>query len=352
MHKISVVMIWFAGVGLVLSPVSVGEPIVFYAPHAGPPVTFDSNDPGQYAKIAGPPHAVAMGSDPAKAGNISFNLTFADVTGTTGAGFDHATLGATRRATALAVANYLNDVLNENSSATIDIDFQVSQTDGTGFLASAGTFWFASPNQYNSGLCWTHIITGSDPSGVVADINVTLDFGYTWNDDFSAPGGGEFDLASVLLHEFTHGLGFTSLSDASGNSLVSLGSPGVFTPLTNGLLRNTGTVDLWDAAFTFVGAAADLISNDVYFTGANATAANGASNPKIYAPGTWAQGSSLSHWDTTTFPTAVMRHSTAAGVTTRQYSAVDIGGLLDIGYPSATDPGALVPVEISGFTTE
>ncbi len=352
MKKSSAVLFALVGIGLVFSPVSQGETVVFYAPHAGPPVSFDSESvPAEFQKIPGPPHAVATGG-PEKAGNITFNLTFADVTAANGIGFDDAALGATRRATAQTVANYLNSVLNVNSGASVDIDFLVSQTDGSSFLASAGTFWFTSPDQYNSGFAWTHITTGTDPFGGTPDIQVTVDFGYTWNNDFSAPGGGEYDLASVLLHEFTHGLGFTALSDSSGNSTISGGSPGVFTPLTNGLLRGTGSVDLWNASFAFVGAAADLISNDVFFTGTNATAANGAVNPKIYAPGTFASGSSLSHWDTPTFPTAVMRHSTAAGVTTRQYSAVDIGGLQDIGYASAADPGAPVPVEISGFEAE
>lgn len=352
MQKLVVVLTVVAGIGLIFGPVSQGETVVFYAPHAGPPQTFDSeNVPTEFQKIPGPPHAVATGGAE-KSGNITFNLTFADVTGATGVGFDDPTFGATRQATAQTVANYLNLVLNQNSGASLDIDFQVSQTDGTGFLASAGTFWFTAPNQYNSGFAWTHMTTGSDPLGGTPDIQVTVDFGYTWNDDFGAPAGGEFDLASVLLHEYTHGLGFSALSSSTGTSSISGGSPGVFTPLTNGLLRGTGSVDLWDATFTFVGAAADLISNDVFFTGTNATAANGSVNPKIYAPGTFASGSSLSHWDTPTFPAAVMRHSIAAGVTTRQYSAVDIGGLQDIGYASAADTGQPVPVEISGFETD
>lgn len=337
--------------GLLCGPTAYAEVDVFYAPHGGPPVLVDSEDPGIYGKIPGPPHAVAMGTKGVRAGNITFNLTFGDVTAANGLGFDDATLGATRRATALAVANYLNDVLNENTGAAIDIDFAVSQTDGTGALASAGTFYPTVPNQYHGGRCQQHILSGTDPS-VNPDINCTVDFGYTWNSEIDAPGGGEFDLASVLLHEFTHGLGFSALSSSSGNSTLSNSNPGVFTPLTDGLLRGTGAVDLWNAAFTFVGVAGDLISNDVFFTGANATIANGAVNPKIYAPGTFASGSSLSHWDTPTFPTAVMRHSTAAGVTTRQYQAFEIGGLQDLGFTNAVDPGALVPVEISGFTTE
>lgn len=351
MHRLAVALFLAGGLGIVAGFAARGEEIVFYAPHAGPPVTLDPANPGQFGKIPGPPHAIATGGA-AKSGNLTFNLTFADVTGNTNVGFDDPALGATRRATAQTVANYLNLVLNGNSGAVLDIDFQVSQTDGTGFLASAGTYWFTAPNQYNSGFAWTHTITGVDPYDTVPDIQCTVDFGYTWNDDFGAPAGGEYDLPSVLLHEFTHGLGFAALSTATGTSSISGGNPGVFTLLTDGLLRGTGSVDLWNAAYTFTGSSADLISNDVYFTGPNATAANGGSNPRIYAPGTFAPGSSLSHWNTATYPTAVMRHATASGVQTRQYSAIDIGALRDLGYGGASDTGQPVPVSISGFATE
>jgi len=333
-------------------PGASAEVLIYYAPHSGPPVTVDSENLGSYAKIAGPPHAVAPGTKGTKAGNITFNLTFADVTGNTNAGFDDPVMGATRRATAQTVANYLNDVVNSSTSATIDIDFNVSQTDGTGFLASAGTFWFTSPNQYNSGFAWTHITTGIDPFVGTPDIRCTVDFGYTWNSDFDAPTGSEFDLASVLLHEFLHGLGFVALADANGNSTISGGSPGVFAPLTDRLIRQTGSVDLWNATFAFTGSSADLRSNDVYFSGANATAANGGANPRMFAPGTFLGGSSLSHWNTTTYPNAVMKHAVSPGTTTRQLLPFEIGLLQDIGYGDAVDLGVPVPVELSGFSTD
>jgi hypothetical protein len=333
-------------------PMAVAEPLVFYAPHAGPPVTIDSENLGAFAKLAGPPHAVATGTKRTKAGNVSFNLIFADVTSDNNVGFDDPVLGATRRATALTVANYLNDVLDSPTVATLDIEFTVSQTDGTGFLASAGTFWFTSPNQYNSGFAWTHIVTGVDPFAGTADIRCTVDFGYNWNSDFDDPTGSEYDLATVLLHELTHGLGFVALADANGNSSISGGSPGVFSGVTDHLFRQTGSLDLWNSSYAFTGSSADLRSNDVYFTGTHATAANGGANPRMYAPGTFASGSSLSHWNTTTYPNSVMKHAIAPGTTSRQYEPFEIGLLKDIGYPNAVDLGFPVPVEISSFSTD
>ena len=353
MHRLTAITAVFAvGVFVPWMPAAHAEPLVYYAPHAGPPVILDSENLGSFAKIAGPPQAIATGTKSAKAGNIAFNLTFADVTSNTNVGFDDPALGATRQLTALTVANYLNDVLNASTGAVIDIDFKVSQTDGGGFLASAGTFWFSSPNQYNGGFTWTHITTGVDPLAGTADIQCTVDFGYTWNSDFGAPTGSEYDLASVLLHEFTHGLGFVSLADANGNSSISGGSPGVFSFLTDQLMRQTGSLDLWNSSFAFAGSSADLRSNDVYFTGSNATTANGGTNPRIYAPGTFSTGSSLSHWNTTTFPNSVMKHAIAAGTTTREYEPFEIGFLQDIGFANAVNLGFPVPVELSEFTTD
>jgi hypothetical protein len=332
---------------------ALGETAIYFAPHGGPPVLVDSEDPGEYGKLPGPRHAVATGTGAAKAGNLTFNLTFADVTGATGFGFDDPTHGATRRATALAVANYLNDVLNETTGAAIDIDFLTSVNDGTsGVLAQGGTFYPTGPDQYHAGRCHEHITTGTDPSLSFPDIRCTVDFGYAWNNGFGAPAGGEYDLASTLLHEFTHALGFAALADSNGDSTSSSTNPGVYTTLEDSLLRGTGSIDLWNASFTFVGTAADLISDDVFFSGTNATTANGSVNPKVYAPGTYVNYISLEHWDPTAFPNAVMSPSQPAGTVKRQFAAFEIGSSQDIGYSNAVDPGVPVPVEISGFSTE
>ncbi len=325
---------------------SVPEPqLVYHEPHTGRTVFVNQKNAHEFAKIPGPPHIV-IGSQ-AKAGNTTFNLTFEDVTETTGDGFDDPTYGASRRSTAAAVATYINTVLNETVSSTIDVDFRDSGSAGNSALAWAGTFWQTIPNRYDNGYAFSHITTGIDPSGANPDIFVTVDFGYTWNSELDAPTGGEMDLFSVLLHEITHGLGFVGLVESDGTSSLSGGNPGVFTVLTDGFTRVTGSVDLWNSSFTFVGSAADLISDDVAFSGTNATAANSGVNPKIYAPSTWAGGSSMTHWDTDTFPNLVMKHSVIYGTQVRTYGAIDIAALKDIGYSSAADPSAIPEATLS-----
>lgn len=320
------------------------EDLLFFEPHTGYKEIVDSEKPGRFAKSAAAPHSVV--SDGTRAGNLTFNVTYADVTAVNGLGFDDATLGATRRATAVSVLTYVNDVLNETSGAAIDVAFSASQMDGTGFLASAGTLWFLSPNRFDNGFAFEHITTGSDPSGGSVDISVTVDFGYLWNSDTGTPTGSEFDLFTVLLHEITHGLGFSSLSDPSGDSVISGGNPGVFTVFDDKLSKILTTVDLWNASFTFVGNVADFVSNDVGFSGTNSKAENGNTVPKIYSPNPYEPGSTLSHWDTSTFPDEIMSHAVAPGVQHLTYGALGIAALKDIGYSDAA------PVKTSTVNTD
>ncbi|MFP6581873.1 MAG: hypothetical protein VCD00_04885 [Candidatus Hydrogenedentota bacterium] len=343
-HRCAIVFALTAYVGLDYAVPTFAEDLIYFEPHTGYTEIVDSENPGRFAQSSGLPHSVV--SNGTRAGNLTFIVTYADVTASNGIGFDDATFGATRRATVVSVLTYVNNVLNETTGATIDISIAVSQMDGTGSLASAGTIWFTSPNRFDNGFAFEHITTGSDPLGGTHDLNVTVDFGYTWNSDTGTPTGSEYDLFTVMLHEITHGLGFIGLSDASGNSALSGGSPGVFTVLTDGLTRITGAVDLWNSSFAFVGNAFDLVSNDVGFSGTNSIAENGNAIPKIYSPISFSGGSSLSHWDTPTFPDEIMKHAIASGVQSLTYGALGIAALKDIGYSDAA------PVKISTVNTD
>ena len=289
---------------------ALAQEFIYFEPHTGYKEVVDAKAPGGFAKSTEPPHDVVTGTQKGTA--LTFNVTYADVTANNNIGFDHPSAGATRRATATTMLSYVIDVLNEDSGASVDVEFETSQTGGNGFLAVAGTL-YSTATQYSNGLAFEHITTGIDPSGSFADIFVTVDFGYTWNSDTGFPSGSEFDLFTVLLHEITHGMGFSSLSSSMGNSDISGGNPGAFSNLDHGLTRITGD-DLWNFFSWFVGTTADLKSNDVGFSGANVEAANGGSIPKIYAPNPFENGSSLSHWDLATFPNEIMKPAIANGV--------------------------------------
>lgn len=338
--------IWTAAFGLVLSGFltssSEGEELIYFEPHTGFSEVVDTENPGKYATLPGPPHAVVRGSDATRGGNLTFSVVYGDVTAANGIGFDHASLGAIRQATAEAALTYINDVLNETTGATIDIDFAVSETDGGGFLATAGTF-YAVVNGFSNGIAFQHITTGTDPSGAVDDIFVTVDFGFTWNSDQGTPTISEYDLYSVLLHEYTHGLGYANLTDAFGDSAITFGNPGkygVYAQLTQdddadavGVGSSTAVWTGSGANASFSGPLGDLTGDRLVFVGTSAVAAFG-SNPRIYSPFPFEDGSSLSHWDPSV-GTAVMPPGIFAGVEIREYAAFEIGALVDLGYSSA-----------------
>ncbi len=332
--------------GLACGGAAQAQTMVYYAPHSGERVEFDANNPPARFKSSGAPTVQH------KSKSTAFNLTFTDVDNNNGLGFDDPGQGATRQALVLDVLDYLDAVLGENG--VCDITFEVSETGGNGFLAAAGTLFFTSPNGFQPGIAFEHITTGVDVAGpTFDDIFVTVDFGYNWNATLANPGGAQFDLFSVLLHEITHGLGITSLtSGTSGNSSVSGSNPGVYTNWDD-LLQTGNATKLWNSATTVFQSNASGMqggANGIKFLGANATAAFG-SNPPVYAPATFAAGSSISHFSTGDIPGgAVMEHAISPGTQKRTYAPVEIGTFIDLGYVNAAAVAETPTVALSATT--
>ena len=326
--------------GLLMTSTSFAETLIFYAPHSDePPVIFDSDNPGRFAASDSPHDTYNRGTR----GSITWAVTYDDVTGASGVGFDDAAEGAIRRANVVAVLAYIDSTLNATLPVTIEIRFGASETDGSGSLASAGTLFFIS-SVFSPGFAATHIQSGVDPSISNIDISATFDFGWTWNSDHTvAPTGGQLDLYSVMLHEMTHGLGVLSLVNAAGvSSLTPNTNPGPFSTMNENMHLGTGgTSPLFTnspAPAQFIGVPANLTSNNVFSNATQATAALG-SNPRIFAPGTFSQGSSMSHWDPSV--SAVMNPSIGSGVSKRVFSDFEIAFFRDLGYAGAS--GNILP---------
>jgi hypothetical protein len=263
--------------------------------------------------------------------SVSWNITYLD----TSTGFYDSTNGATRRATLNSVLSYISTTLNATGSA--DVEVRASESDASGFLAFAGTYYPVADGFYG-GSTVSHITTGTDPFVGTPDIYVTVDFGYNWNSGTGAPTVTQYDLYSVLLHEITHGLGLVTLSSSTGASQFS--PDNTFTKWDEKIMRQSTSVILWSGSPpAFNGTAADLTSNNLRFTGSLATSAystqGGSGSPPVYAPASFAQGSSLGHWDLGLTGGGVMQPSIGAGVQRRTYTAIDIGALRDIGYTNA-----------------
>ena len=261
---------------------------------------------------------------------ITWTITYEDVETNSNVGFGHATYGAQRRARLENALDLISSYLNETGS--LDVRAAVSQTDGLGSLAWAGTYYWETP-AFTGGMAFDHIQTGSDPAPELEDIYLTVDFGHNWYEGTGDPGFFEYHLISVLVHEITNGLGIASLSNASGASQIV---PGVYT-LWDELLERGGVVrDLFDLVVgtpTFLGSAPDLISDDVVFTGTEATATYGSS-PPVHSPDPFNVGSNLSHFDESL--TAVMTPLITNGEVNREYADFEIDALVDIGWTNAS----------------
>jgi hypothetical protein len=263
---------------------------------------------------------------------MTFNLFYEDVRTNNNQGFDDPSEGAAARARVLDVLDYLALTLNE--SGTLDIYFDTSQTDASGFLASAGSFYsFSNGIKDTSSL--RRIRNGSKPFSTSPEIFVTVDFGFLWNFTDDPTDIIEVDFFSVMLHEFTHGLGIAGLTNSDGTSAFAPTAPSARTVWDTLTVRGQGGSNIVSGAGAFVGNVADLTSDDLFCEGTQSTALydQGGTQPGVYAPTTFASGSSLSHWDTgAIIGGAVMEHAINFGEDQREYAGVDLGGLIDIGW--------------------
>jgi len=247
---------------------------------------------------------------------------------TTGSGFHDPTFGVSRRSTFQSALDYINTVVDH--TGTVDFIVRTSQSDGSGALASAGPRVTAPLGfeGFLNGNVFSHATTGIDPNPSGVDGSATFDFGYTWNSELDAPTGSEFDLFSVSLHEVTHSMGFLSAIASTGVSAYTGTDPGIYSEFDSFLELGDGT-KLLAAGGNFVGMTADLTSDDVFFGGANAKAANGGNAVQLFAPSLFDDGSSISHLNASG---EVMSPSIGAGQTRRTYSAIEMGILADIGW--------------------
>ena len=203
-------------------------------------------------------------------------------------------------------------------------------------------------------------IAGVELNPGESDIDIYLNSTTNWYTGVDGnPGAGEYDLVSVALHELGHGLGFIGLS----KKVLSEGSLGLllasdFAPLTTSFpwpqldtlpgIFDRYLNDLQDGPFTLMtnpgtmlGAA--MTGNQVYFNGPFVMAANGGIAPRIYAPTTFALGSSCVHLNESSYPAGnpneLMTPFSSAGDANHWPGALCIAMMQDIGWVLEPDVG-------------
>jgi len=185
-------------------------------------------------------------------------------------------------------------------------------------------------------------------------MHLTFNSSFNWyyGIDGNTP-SNKHDLLSVVLHEIGHGLGFSGSAKYSGGSgswdyNFAPGKPDIYdTFMKDGGGTPMTQTSTYPNPSTVLGTL--LTSNDLWFTGYNAKAANNGTDVKIYAPSSWSGGSSYSHLDYNTFnntPNQLMVYAISTGESIHSPGEVGKGLLKDLGWeitgtigiPSITTP--------------
>lgn len=231
------------------------------------------------------------------------------------------------------------------STLTLGYSGSQSTRDFTGAPRSNTWYSFALANA----LSGTRLYAG------YADMNITYNANYTWyyGTDGNTP-SDKIDLLSVVLHEIGHGLNFAGMASYSNGTgtLGSSGYPNAYDVyVSDASARKLTNTSVYPNPSTTLGSA--FTSGGLYFDGSNATAANGGSAAKIYAPPTWMQGSSYSHLDYATYvgtANALMVYAIAKGVSRHDPGPVTKGMLKDMGWVVAAPACSYVVSSLDTFT--
>ncbi|MBI3005360.1 MAG: T9SS type A sorting domain-containing protein [Ignavibacteriales bacterium] len=197
------------------------------------------------------------------------------------------------------------------SSMTIKVNAEFEALE-TGVLGSAGpTALYRNVNNEPFTDTWYAVALAEKLQGTnlnMGNDEIDASFNSSFSDWYFGIDGitpaGKYDFVTVVMHELCHGLGFvgsmTVTNDTTGSWGYS-GFPMIFDRFgVNGSSDQLINTSLFPNPSTDLGT--QLKSENIYFNGSWAVQENGNSNPKLYAPSTWQQGSSFSHLDESTFP--------------------------------------------------
>ena len=231
------------------------------------------------------------------------------------------------------------------SSQTIQVDacWSVLQN---GVLGSAGAVtvhsgFTGAPNPsvwYPAALA--NSLNNSDLDETRSDIRAQFNSNFSWYFGTDGnPSTSQFDFVSVVLHELGHGLGFVGSMNVNTNT--GAGSYGISGfPLVYDTFSENGSGTALVGGFTNGSTAlgGQLTSNNIFFDGSSANGANNNNPVKLYAPNTWAQGSSFAHLDEVFNDTdhALMTFSLSNGEALHDVGDVTLALFEDMGWELET----------------
>jgi len=272
----------------------------------------------------------------------------------------------------------------------VALDWPASASNAVVYAAALWAIYLNSPVQITLEACWTaslgpSVLGHSGAIGSSRDFSGATQAG-TWyqialanalhgadldpaKDDFAMafsssfswyygtdgnPAAGQYDLVSVVLHEVCHGLGFAgsmSVTAGIGSWGYGTGYPYIYDRFTeNGASEALLNTTLFPNPS--VALRNQLISGNIYFNGAAASAGNGGTRPQLYCPASWAGGSSYAHLNNATYDgtsNALMTSSISSGEAIHIPGPITLGLLNDEGWVIVPEPGTLLGVLVMAW---
>jgi hypothetical protein len=192
-------------------------------------------------------------------------------------------------------------------------------------------------------------LSGGDLNPGVAEIEIRFNPDRPWyyGLDGITP-DDTYDFVTISLHEIAHGLGIVSGMADTG---------GLMFEIPYGLYEGSGTGYIYDSyvynndlsqfpiSATSNSQRLSWLDGNLIFTGDSATAANNGSNPTLYSPDEFLQGSSVVHLDPSIFPGDLMDPFAHYAHSNHMPSAIDLGLLKVNGWnfmAQIPEPGSLL----------
>ncbi|MEL6984804.1 MAG: hypothetical protein AAFO29_20415, partial [Actinomycetota bacterium] len=183
----------------------------------------------------------------------------------------------------------------ETGNGLVEVFVSWVNTGSPNILASAGPTQFFRglpgsplPEDFFTPAPLANVLVNGDIQPTAPEIQVTVNADFNWYIGLTGnPTGTQFDLYTVMLHELGHGFGFVGSAFTNNPAIPPTLNDPPFGFDTHVYAGNTPLLDLTDPN-------SQLTSNNLFFD-------LPGERFKLYAPSTWQQGSSYSHWDEATY---------------------------------------------------
>ena len=184
-------------------------------------------------------------------------------------------------------------------------------------------------------------LNGSEPEMYLAYNKI---FNFYFGTDGNPP-QGSYDFETVVLHEMGHGLGFSGSARQSSGTIVWKSPPAIYDRFT----QDGSGIPMLDYESGSPLLAQQMTSNNVYFNGLYANAANAGAPSRLYTPNPWEPGSSYSHLDDATYdntPNALMTHALGSGSSIHDPGPITRGIFDDVGWKNSPPAITGIPDQV------